>query len=305
MVGVSVLQESENQYVFAYGGRMDERINLVRSVSDGHYRYTRNYMPHRPYGRRLEFLWRAPLMQSWAREYEAGTLDAAQSAFFEPRAAEELYDIRNDPHQLVNLAGRVEFADKLQELSRVLTEWQIEQRDAGLVPESMLTELDQDGVIRDYVASDNYPIEEIISFAQAAGKRDAWMLDVFVAQLQAGHPVESYWAATGLLLLGDSALPALPAIEQVLWIEVEPWTGVVLAETLIGFGRSEPAIRYLEAALQSENLMVRLAAMETIVDTGLLDPALKPTIEALIPEDQKQRPYDARMARYVLQLYED
>ena len=304
MVGFSVLQESDNQYVFAYGGRMDERINLVRSVSDGDYRYTRNYMPHRPYGRRLEYLWRAPLTQSWVNEYEAGNLNEVQSAFFEPRAAEELYDIRNDPHQLVNLAGQAEFAGKLQELSQALTEWQIEQRDAGLVPESMLTELDRDGVIRDYVASDNYPIEEIISLAQAAGKRDAWMLDVFVAQLQAGHPVESYWAATGLLLLGDSALPALPAIEQALG-GVEPWTGVVLAETLIGLGRSEPAIRYLEAALGSKNPMVRLAAMETIVETGLLDPSLKPTIEALIPEDPKQRPYDARMARYVLQLYTD
>jgi arylsulfatase A-like enzyme len=301
MAGSSVLQESDSQYVFAYGGRMDERINLVRSVSDGQYRYTRNYMPHRPYGRRLEFLWRAPLMQSWVREYEAGNLNAAQSAFFEPRPAEELYDIRNDPHQLVNLADQAEFAGKLQELSRALTEWQIEQRDAGLVPESMLAELDRDGVIRDYVTSANYPVEEILSLAQAAGQRDAWMLDVFVEQLQTGHPVRSYWAATGLLLLGDKALPALPVIEIALH-EVKPWTGVVLAETLVGLGRRETAARYLEAALLSENLMVRLAAMETIVETGLLDPALKPAIEALIPEDPKQRPYDARMARYVLQI---
>jgi len=62
---------------------------------------------------------------------------------------------------------------------------------------------------------------------------------------------------------------------------------------------------YLDTTLRSENLMVRLQAMETILETGLLDPALKPAIEALIPEDPSQRPYDGRLARYVMQRYEN
>ena len=51
--------------------------------------------------------------------------------------------------------------------------------------------------------------------------------------------------------------------------------------------------------------MVRLQAMETIVETGLFDPGLKAAIESLIPGDPKQRPYDGRMARYVLERYEN
>ena len=85
MAGASLLHESANRYVFAYGGRMDERRNLVRSVSDGRYRLTRNYLPHRPYGRRLEYLWQAPLMQSWAselrgRESERGSIRLLRTA---------------------------------------------------------------------------------------------------------------------------------------------------------------------------------------------------------------------------------
>jgi len=303
MAGASVLHESKNRYVFAYGGRMDERRNLVRSVSDGQYRFTRNYLPHRPYGRRLGFLWNAPLMQSWASEYEAGNLNAVQSAFFEPRAAVELYDVRTDPYGVENLADQPEFAGKLAELSSALTGWQLKQRDAGLIPEPMLMELDQRGVIRDYVVSEDYPVEEIVRLAQAAGARDAAMLDDFLKLLQSGHPVMSYWAATGLLLLGQEAQAALPVIEGALE-QVEPWTGIVLAETLIGLDRLAPATRYLEEALHSENLMVRLQAMETIVETGLVDPALKPAIAALVPDDPRQRPYDGRLARYVMQLYE-
>jgi N-sulfoglucosamine sulfohydrolase len=302
--GTSVLHDSNNPYVFAHGGRMDDRRNLVRSVSDGQYRLTRNYLPHRPYGRRLEFLWRAPLMQSWADEYEAGRLNAIQSAFFEPRAAVELYDILEDPHGTVNLATQPEHVGKLRELSAALTGWQFAQRDAGLIPEAMLTELDRDGVIRDYTLSEDYPVEEVLRLAQAAGSRNAEMLEGFVEQLQSGHPVKSYWAATGLLLLGEDAQEALSIIEETL-PNVAPWTGVVLAELLIGLDRQSVATAYLGEALQSDNLMVRLQAMETIVETDLLDPALKPAIAAMVPDDPEQRPYDARMARYVIQLYEN
>jgi N-sulfoglucosamine sulfohydrolase len=304
MAGAWLLHESDNRYVFAYGGRMDERRNLVRSVSDGEYRLTRNYLSHRPYGRRLETLWKAPLMQSWAREYEAGNLDAAQVAFFEPRPAVELYDIQEDPHQVANLAERPEHADKLTELSNALTRWQVEQRDAGLIPEPMLLDLDRRGLIRDYVVSEDYPAEEVVQLAQAAGDRGASNLAEFLAQLQSGHPVKSYWAATGLLLLGQEAQPALPVIEDLLE-QVEPWTGIVLAEILIGFERRAPAVAYLEKSLHSDNLMVRLQAMETIVDTGLLDPVLKPAIEALVPADPDKRPYDGRLARYLMQRYGD
>ena len=304
MVGNSLLHESDQHYVFAYGGRMDDRRNLVRSVSDGRYRLTRNYLPHRPYGRRLEFLWRAPLMQSWASEYEAGRLNAVRAAFFEPRASVELYDIVNDPHGTDNLATRMENTDKVQALSSVLTDWQIEQRDAGLIPEAMLIELDQRGVIRDYVVSDDYPVAEIVTLAQRAGSRDPGYRDYFLEQLRSGHPVRSYWAATGLLLLGRDAADVLPELRNML-DKVPSWTGVVLAEALVELGHEDVAIPYLGEALQSDNLMVRLQAMETIVETGLLDPALKPAIEAIVPADPDDRPYDGRLARYVMQLYEN
>jgi len=241
-------------------------------------------------------------MQSWASEYEAGNLEEVQSAFFLPRAAEELYDVVNDPHQTVNLVGQPEHAAMLKELSGALTDWQVEQRDAGLVPEPMLIELDGQGVIRDYVTSDAYPVEEVVHLAQLAGERNAANLDVFVEQLQSGHPVKSYWAANGLLLLGSEVSAALPAIESAL-DQVEPWTGIVLAEALIGFGDLERGTAYLKTGLASDNLMVRLQAMETIVVTGLLDPDMKDAIAALVPEDPRDRPYDGRMARYVMKLY--
>ena len=74
---------------------------------------------------------------------------------------------------------------------------------------------------------------------------------------------------------------------------------------MIGLGQTPTAIRYLKGALEHDNPMVRLAAMETLVETRLLLPELEPAVAALVPADPKERPYDARMARYMLQLFEN
>ena len=215
---------------------------------------------------------------------------------WEAGGAVERDDGRKDRDGVVNGAEKAELAGKLKEVAGALTDWQLEQREAGLIRETMWTQLDREGMIRDYVVSENYPIEEIVRLAQAAGDRDAALLDDFLTQLQSGHPVKSYWAATGLLMLVQGAQPALSVIESALE-QVEPWTGIVLAETLIGLDRPSPAIRYLEGALRSENLMVRLQAMETIVETGLVNTALRPTSEDMVPEHPSQRPADGRRTR--------
>ncbi|HET9486078.1 MAG TPA: sulfatase, partial [Chryseosolibacter sp.] len=46
------------EYAFAFRGRMDERIDMIRSVRDEQYRYIRNYMPHKIYGQYLQYLWK-------------------------------------------------------------------------------------------------------------------------------------------------------------------------------------------------------------------------------------------------------
>ena len=57
---------------FGMRNRMDERYDFVRTVSDGSYRYIRNYMPHRPMAQVNAF----PLMlrsyQDLYRRHQAG-----------------------------------------------------------------------------------------------------------------------------------------------------------------------------------------------------------------------------------------
>ena len=55
----------------------------------------------------------------------AGELNAAQEAFLLPqkRAAEELYDLENDPDEVNNLAGKAGYESIQSDLSRALAAW--------------------------------------------------------------------------------------------------------------------------------------------------------------------------------------
>lgn len=70
------------QYLFGLRGRMDERYDLVRSVTDGRYVYVRNFMPHRIYGQFLAYMFETPTTRVWRRWYDEGRLSAPQRAFW-------------------------------------------------------------------------------------------------------------------------------------------------------------------------------------------------------------------------------
>ena len=94
----------ERKYVFGFRGRMDERIDLSYSIRDAQYRYIRNYYPHLPQGQHHDYLWKMPATVSWEKEFMAGRCNAVQSAFWLPKATEELYDEQADPYEIKNLA---------------------------------------------------------------------------------------------------------------------------------------------------------------------------------------------------------
>jgi len=55
---------------------------------------------------------------------DAGTLKPAQSdVFLAPRPEVELYNLKNDPHQLHNLAGRKELTAQQKNLTGLLKSW--------------------------------------------------------------------------------------------------------------------------------------------------------------------------------------
>lgn len=65
--------------------------------------------------------------QKMVKLYESGELEEKyMDCFLKPRPEEELYNIKNDPYQLHNLAGNPEYGKKLIEMRKLLNKWIIE-----------------------------------------------------------------------------------------------------------------------------------------------------------------------------------
>lgn len=120
---LSQCREPIREYVFAERNWHDyeDRARAVRSVR---YKYIRNDYPDLPNTPPADVV-RSVTFQAMRRLRDQGDLSPAQQTPFQaPRPAEELYDTQTDPFELENLAGRPEYAEILQELRRVLQQWE-------------------------------------------------------------------------------------------------------------------------------------------------------------------------------------
>lgn len=132
-------KESEPGYVYAARDRMDAHRDRVRSVRDRDFLYVRHLIPDQPYVLPIEYRNQLPMMVELQRLHEAGALTGPPALWFrETRDAEELFDTRDDPHQVRNLAGDPAHADRLATMRRELDRWLEASGDLGLLEEEEL-----------------------------------------------------------------------------------------------------------------------------------------------------------------------
>ncbi|MDX1429608.1 MAG: chitobiase/beta-hexosaminidase C-terminal domain-containing protein, partial [Rhodothermales bacterium] len=128
-------------YVFAARDRMDEAYDMMRAVRNERFKYIRNYYPEKPYVHHIAYRDRMPTMQELLRLNASGGLTDAQRLWFrKTKPAEELYDIRIDPHEIRNLADSPSHQSTLRRMRSALESWQAEVGDLGNVPEAAMIE---------------------------------------------------------------------------------------------------------------------------------------------------------------------
>jgi arylsulfatase A-like enzyme len=274
---------------YAFGGRarMDERYDLVRTVSDGRLRYIRNYAPHRPYGQVNAFAWQLKSYQDWEQAHLDGTLDETQERFWRDRPAEELYDTHADPDGLNDLAGNPRYRADLNRLRRALDEHILAVNDNGFIPEGSPVE----GYENSRVPG-AYPLRQIKALADKAIERKGTYARLFLKELGADNYILRYWAAQGLLMLHHrDCAEHRWEIERRWDTEPSPHVKIVLSEILVKLGSSRPAVTWLIDALDNhENIRVRLQAVNALTYVGdAAMPALPALDRAVAGSDQYLR----------------
>ena len=163
------------RYTYGQRSRMDERYDLQRTIRDEHYLYIRNYMPHRPYGQHMAYMWQQKGYQEWEQRHLDGQVTPVQERFWDEKSAEELYDVWRDPDQVRNLAGEERQRGTLRRLRRALDEHLIETNDNGFIPEGSPLEGYEESR-----APGAYPLRRVMRVAETAIERDPANLDALV-----------------------------------------------------------------------------------------------------------------------------
>lgn len=126
----------QRQYIHAAADRFDSEYDMIRAVSDGRFKYLKNFFPDKPYYLPLRYREQMPIMQELLRLRDAGQLNDVQMQWFRTsKPGEELFDVAEDPYELNNLAQDPAYAEKLQELRGELERWMDEIDDRGLLSE--------------------------------------------------------------------------------------------------------------------------------------------------------------------------
>lgn len=264
----------ENEpFVFLYGQRFDSRmLRFVRAVTDGEYRYIRNFHPHRHRGIRAGYPHGQVGWQSIYKLKQAGELSEVQLGYWnQPQPVEELYHTADDPWELNNLADDPKHAERLARMRSATLNKMREIGDTGLVPESMYEGISSGSTVYDYVHSDSFPYEEVLNTALLAADGGDGSVRKLRAAMKHEHPVIRYWGAVGCTIQGEAAAKAMNPLKKLL-SDSSPSVRVAAAEALYVLGEKEAGFQGLIKILQeTKDPVVALEAMNITQALGVMN----------------------------------
>ncbi len=244
------------EFNFGFRGRMDERYDTIRSATDGRYVYVRNFTPQQPWGQHVAYMFDQASTRVWHQMFLDGKLNEVQSAFWKPKASEELYDLSSDPYETLNLAAKPEHAATRERFAKALHQHIVNTRDLGFIPEGLrLAEAKGKSPVDAFADA---PLEEILAAAELATERTA-----NTNAHAAPQPAIRYWAATGPLVRGSEAVtaarePLLAALQ-----DSTPSVRTAAAEALGTYGSAADQAAAIDVLLANANAKNGNAAIAT------------------------------------------
>lgn len=147
MQGISLTEtDKKRDYVYSFSDRMDQVSLRSRTIRDEKFRYIRHYQETEA-GHDLRYRDNLGMMQAMKRERDANQLNTSQMKWFEKRPQEELFDLDQDPHELINLANDPAYKNELIRLRKALAHWLSKNGDMSIIDEEQMAAnlLDKEG----------------------------------------------------------------------------------------------------------------------------------------------------------------
>lgn len=290
---------------FIFGGkeRQAECVDLIRYVRDHEFQYNRNFHPELPFGQYMSYVWNHDSTKEWFKLHQEGKLSGPPARFFAPtKPMEELYDVKNDPWQVNNLADDPAYEPVLNRMRAELRSQMKSAGDLGLLPEQEMHSRSETSTPYEIAMNPQLnPIDRLWEAARIANQRQAININKLEALLRSDDSAVRWWGAIGLVSLGEDAKPAETALISALE-DSSPDVRLTAAEALSNIGHLHKTLPVLEEALQHDNPFVRLTSLNIIQRIGPPAKSLIPAIQQAEMKSQEHKDaaeYVGRMVGYV------
>jgi arylsulfatase A-like enzyme len=126
----------KRKYIFGMRDRIDSKVDRVRSVHDGRFVYVKNYYPEKPWYQDIEYRFNMDMMQKMWEMHKNNQLNEVQELWFaQSKPKEQLFDLKNDPYEINNIADMDSNKARLDTFRKVLNEWLTNVGDMGTMTE--------------------------------------------------------------------------------------------------------------------------------------------------------------------------
>jgi len=302
-------QSEPQPYIYGFRGRMDERYDAVRSVTDGRYVYVRNYMPHLSQAQHVSYQFATPTTRVWRKLYDEGKATPEQAIFWtQPKAAEELYDLQSDRDEVHNLADKPAHAEVLVKMRQAQESLALKIRDVGLLPEGEMHQRAEGTTPYDMAHDDAlYPMQRVLSIAGAASSMKAEALPELKAAFADKDSAIRHWAALGALMRGKAGVEQLhsellsAAKDSSTYVQIPANWALAKHGSDAERGAAMSALVSL-ADWSKHNVFTCMSALCAIGDLG---DAAKSVVEELKKLPSKGEAPDPRFNSYVSRLLAD
>ena len=297
MLGRPILGKSRSkpvEHLFLSSDRSDNGIDMIRTVTDGKYVYSRNFMPFIPEARYIRYMEIGEIKQQMRKDLAEEKLSPLQKSLFEDRPAEFLFDIENDLWETNNLVNKAEYKPVLEKMRNLLKEEILSSRDVMFLPEYEIAGLSKSTTAFDFRLNDiNYPLEKIVAAASLSGFRGKEVALKQIELLSNSNKIVRYWAILGLRSQRVEDLK--PGSADILKAMEDDYPPVAVSASAIAFEifGNKKAERNLKEFCKNENLQISLMAINYLLYTENKNPFIETIKEVRRMDD---RDYNVKAA---------
>lgn len=280
--------------LFLSSDRSDNGIDMVRTVTDGKYVYSRNFLSFINEARYIRYMEIGEIKQQMRKDLAENKLNPLQKSLFEPRPAEFLFDIENDLWETTNLAENPEYPPLLEKMRKLMKKEILESRDVMFLPEYEIALLSGTTSAFEFrLNKEKYPLEEIYEVASLSGFRGNEVAAKQIEFLKSPNTIVRYWAILGLRSQNQNVLKSFSDVILKSMNDNYPPVSVTAAAIVYEMFNNKAAEENLKKFCAHENLQISLMAINYLLYTKNREPFVETIREV---QKMKDRDYNVKAA---------